>query len=417
MKRRGISWALLLATTAALLAGCGQSYGEELTAGLEWDGERGEYLPSDAQALNGFGAKLLQKAGEERPGENILLSPLSAAYALGMTANGAKGRTLEQMEEVLGLPSYRLNQAFGAYLQIAASKDDPLRLANSIWVNERESFHPNQDFLEQSAGQYQAQVYRGPFDEKTLKQINAWVSARTEGRIPRMLEEFQDDDVMILLNALCFEAKWMEPYEKRQVREGEFITEAGETRQAQMMYSKEFDYISMENAQGFCKPYQGGRYAFAALLPDEGIAMGDFLAGLDGQSLFRALNGARNASVLTAIPQFSDRGDYQLQGMLQSMGMTDAFDGQTADFSGMGVSENGPLYIGQVRQKTFIEVDDQGTKAAASTLVDMKDGAAQGPIQEPYQVYLDRPFVYLLVDRQTNTPLMMGVMYDVEEAR
>ena len=415
-KKRIASWGLLLAMTAAVLAGCGQSHAQELTRGMESAVPAGDYGAAEAQALTGFGVRLLQQAyqaGEE--GENILISPLSAAYALGMTANGAKGRTLEQMEQVLGLSAERLGSALGGYLA-QSQGEDQLKLANSLWLNEKDGFQPNQTFLEKTAGQYQAQVYQGPFDGETLKQLNRWVSQKTGGMIPFILRELKTTDVAILLNALYFDAKWQEPYQKTQIRQGEFAAETGEKRQAQMMYSSESIYWELEGGQGFWKPYQGGRYAFAALLPPEGTSMADFISRMTGEGLTQGLEAARIEKIQAAIPQFQCQGDYRLDDFLKELGMTDAFDPETADFSALGASENGPIYVDRALQKTYIEVDDQGTKAAAVTAVAPGDGAAPEP-KQIYEIYLDRPFFYLLLDQRTNTPLMMGVMYDVEEAR
>lgn len=410
-----IGWALLLTVTGALLAGCGQSYeiyAGELTREAESTARAEDYGSRQAQAVTDFGVALLQQVYQADTGENLLLSPLSAAYALGMTANGAEGQTLAQMEQVLGLPADQLSQALGGYL-VQLGQDKQLRLANSLWVNNKEEFHPNQVFLDKAAGDYQAQVFQGSFDGETLKQINSWVSQKTQGRIPSILEQLDNGNVMVLLNALYFDAKWEQPYRKLQVQDELFTTEAGEKRQAKMMHSGEDLYWQLEGGQGFLKPYQGGRYAFAALLPPEGTAMADFLPRITGQGLAQALEQARNEDVRVSIPQFKWEGSYELIEYLEGLGMTDPFDPDLADFSALGVSENGPIYIDLVRQKTYIQVDDQGTKAAAVTAVEMSEGAA--PIQKQiYEIYLDRPFFYLLLDRQTNTPLMMGVMMDLE---
>lgn len=416
MKRRMVSWALLLAITGALLAGCGQSYESyagELTQEIQSTARAEDYGSQQAQAITSFGVGLLQQVYQADTEENLLLSPLSAAYALGMTANGAKGQTLEQMEQVLGLPADQLSQALGGYL-VQLGQDKQLHLANSLWVNGKEEFHPNQDFLDKAAGQYQAQVFQGPFDDEMLKQINSWVSKKTQGRIPFILQELDNRDVMVLLNALYFDAKWEIPYRKTQIEDEIFTTEAGEQRQAKMMHSGEDLYWQLEGGQGFLKPYQGDRYVFAALLPPEGTAMADFLPRITGEGLARALEQARNEDVRVSIPQFKWEGSYELIGSLKGLGIMDAFDPSTADFSALGTSEAGPIYVDLVRQKTYIQVDDQGTKAAASTAIAMKDGAA--PVQKQiYEIYLDRPFFYLLLDRQTNTPLMMGVMMDLEQ--
>ncbi len=241
-KKRIMSWGLLLATAAALLTDCGQSHAQGLTKGMENAAQAGDYGSAEARPLPTLASNYCSKHTRGGRGREYFTS---AAYALGMTANGAQGRTLEQMEQVLGLPADRLGQGLGGYLA-QTQGEEQLRLANSLWFNEKEAFQPDRSFLEKAVEQYQSQVYQGPFDDEMRKQISRWVDKKTEGMIPVILQELKSTDVMILLNALYVDAKWEEPYQKAQIRQKEFATEAGEKRQAQTMYSSEEIYWELE---------------------------------------------------------------------------------------------------------------------------------------------------------------------------
>ena len=227
-----------------------------------------------AAAAADFALRLF-RAGNE-PGKNTLLSPISVLCALAMTANGAKGETLAQMEQTLGLDREALNACFRAWLDALAG-DGILKLANSVWFTADPRFTVEQSFLQTNADCYGADVYKAPFDETTLADINSWVKEKTDGMIPEILDRIPEAAVMYLVNALAFDAKWAAPYESHSVSGGDFITETGEKRPVDFMYSEEHDYLENELAVGFVKPYEGGKYAFAALLPKEGVSLEDLL--------------------------------------------------------------------------------------------------------------------------------------------
>ena len=216
--------------------------------------------------------------------------------------------------------------------------------------------------------------------------------------------------MVYLVNALAFDGRWETPYREYQVRAGTFTREDGTVREAELMYSTEDWYLSDGKAQGFLKYYEGCDYAFAALLPPEGVPLADYIASLDGQKLARVLDGAGREEVQAAIPKFEMAYSAELSRALQDMGMTDAFAPSAADFSAMGRSERGPLFITQVLHRTFLSVDEEGTRAAAATAVATGDS---GEPVEPKKVYLDRPFLCLLLDCGTGLPLFLGAVTDV----
>lgn len=354
----------------------------------------------------------LFKACEEK-GKNTLISPLSVMCALSMTANGAKEETLQQMEEVLGMTTNELNLYIYSYMKnLPQDEKYKLSLANSIWFNEKEQFKPNQDFLQTNADYYKADIYKASFNEQTLEDINRWVKDNTDGMIDKILDNISDTAIMYIVNALTFEAEWMEIYEKQQVRAGEFTREDGIKQDVDFMYGSEGIYLESENAVGFKKYYKDGKYAFVAMLPNEGVSVSDYIESLSGESLNELLSNPQNITVHTSIPKFETEYDVEMVNILKGMGMTEAFDVNAANFKGLGTSANGNIYISRVIHKTFISVNEKGTKAGAATVVEMSEGAAL--LEEYKEVYLNRPFVYMLIDCENNIPFFVGTMMSVE---
>ena len=368
-------------------------------------------LSSQNADVTDFAIRLFKASNEN--GKNTLISPLSVLCALAMTANGAEEETLAQMEEVLGMTTDELNLYLYSYMKNLPQGDKyKLSLANSIWFTEDERFTVNQDFLQTNADYYGADIYKAPFDKQTLKDINNWVKQNTDGMIPEILDQIPPEAIMYLVNALAFEAEWSEIYEKHQVKDGEFTKEDGTKQDVKFMYGSEGTYFEDEKATGFMKRYKGGKYAFVAMLPNEGVSVSEYIASLDGKSLNALLANPQYATVRTSIPKFETEYKVDMSDILQSMGMTEAFDMYNADFEGLGTSTDGNIYISRVLHKTFISVGEKGTKAGAATIVEMKNGAAGEPT-EPKEVYLDRPFVYMLVDCENNIPFFIGTMMDV----
>lgn len=193
------------------------------------------------------------------------------------------------------------------------------------------------------------------------------------------------------------------------MRKDTFTTEEGEEQRVEFLFSDEGTYLAGEHTTGFMKSYKSGEYAFVALLPEEGMSMAEWLRGIDGEQLYELLENRQETSVGTAMPKFSVAYSAELQDILAGMGLEQAFDPMTADLSRMGSSQAGNLYISKVIHRTRIEVDEERTKAAAGTIVQMSEGAAL-ETQEPKEVYLDRPFFYLILDTRQQFPLFMGVL-------
>lgn len=396
-----------------LLAGCSAGDVFDLTAGFTANQVDQVELGSENAAITAFAVELFQAAMEE--GENTLISPLSVLYALSMTANGADGETLAQMEQVLGLDVDTLNGWLHSYMESLPSGEKyELKLANSIWFRDYESLRVDEDFLQTNADYYESDIYKAAFDDSTKNAINDWVKEHTDGMIRQIVDEIPPEAMLYLVNALVFDAQWHTVYDKDQIRDGTFTTEDGLVQNVEMMYSSaEFLYLEDGLATGFIKYYAGRKYAFAAILPDEGISVGEYIDSLTGEHLYSLLSEPQNVDVVTRIPKFTTEYSVDMTDILKSMGMTNAFNGGTADFSKMGSFDDGNLYIGQVLHKTYISVDELGTKAGAVTSARMDTESAAIEPQVIKYVYLERPFIYLLIDCENNLPFFIGTVMDV----
>ena len=362
-----------------------------------------------------FATDLLKQTYQ--PGKNEMLSPMSILAALTMTEIGARGDTLSQMEQVIsnGVSVTQHGQELSAYMKnLPDTENAHLGIANSIWFKKSDTLHIEDDFLTKNTDLFHAEIYEAPFDDTTLKDINTWVSDKTEKMIPQILNKIDENSVMYLINAVAFDAKWQNPYEKSDVQNGIFTRENGTTEDVSMMYSTENFYLEDENTTGFIRPYEDG-YQFVALLPDEGISMNDYIQELTEEKFADLIeNASTKYDVYASIPKFDSEYAIELNDTLQNMGITDAFDETKADFTGIGTSDKGNLSISNVIHKTFISVDEQGTKAGAATLVGISECAAA--IDNPSKmVYLDRPFVYAIIDSETNLAVFLGITDSVTD--
>lgn len=400
--------ALLVAGTllCSALMGCTKTYATDFMDGVKAGTPTEVQVQEENWAgMYDFSVKLLQSTCEEE--ENTLVSPMSVLSALAMTANGARGETLAQMENTLGGTVEQLN---GALTGLGQEEDSPLYLANSIWFAEGGRITPNPDFLQINADYYRAGVFEASFDQTTVTDINRWVKEHTHGMVEEILKKIPHDTVMYLINALAFEAEWGNPYQKEDVWQQAFTNQAGEVQQVSMMHSEETFYLRDDQAQGFMKYYQGGRYAFVALLPDKGNSVLDYVEGLDGQQLKALLDNPTSVPVMTTMPKFESEMEVDLREVLKEMGMDLPFDSAQADFTDLGTSPEGNLYINQVFHKAYLEVEEKGTRGGAATAVEMNTEAAP---EKQMVVTLDRPFVYMVVDTSSMLPVFMGTVLSV----
>lgn len=406
--KKTVSFLLLAAVCFCALAGCNPASrnfkakkveAEELTAKVAAQTVESKNADEKFSVIyNNFAVKMTKALYKN---ENACVSPLSIAAAFGMVTNGAKGETKTELEALLGADVQTINAYFARLMQ-KSSESKELHVANSVWSRKNAVTIEN-DFLNVVKNNYLARLYSAPFDGETVKDINNWVYNNTRGGIDKIIDDIDADTVLYLLNALDFEAEWKDKFEKNSVKSGTFHGVKNEA-EVTMMYATEQSYIETEKAKGFIKPYVGGEYKFAAILPDEDTSIDEFLSSLTGESLTKILSGAKKTSVEIGLPKFDFENRFDLIPTLKKLGVNKAFSAD-ADFTALGKTSFGNLYIGEVVHKTRITVNEQKTKASAVTAI----GDKATSIPDVPSVILNRPFVYMILD-SSSLPVFIGVI-------
>lgn len=352
--------------------------------------------------------------------ENSLVSPISVIYALDMLSAGANGDTQDEILEIL-CPGATMDDLVkyseGFYEKFDNKGKTKFYLANSAWANEeRIGNELKQEYVALIDKYLDAKTELIPFDEEGLDIINGWVDKTTKGRIPTILDEIPENAVMYLVNAMTFDGVWNEEYMDHQIDENaQFTNSDGKTEAARMLNSVEKYYLETDKATGFIKYYSGEQFAFVAILPtDEDISLDEFVENFDTDDYKKLMKTKTDDyDVRVGIPCFKYDYSITMNDALQNLGITAAFDEDEADFTPMAVSKNGNIYVKNVFHKTYIELNEEGTKAAAVTAIEMTDKAMVMVDEERY-VYLDRPFVYAIIDADTKLPVMMGTVNSVK---
>jgi len=361
---------------------------------------------------NTFGFKLFSQVMQQAEGENVMISPSSVAIALSMTYNGASGDTQQAMADALALQGMSLEQVNQANAALAtilenADPDVTIGIANSLWGREDMTFNP--EFLQRNQDYYQAEVQMLDFGDPGAKDIiNEWVSDSTEGKIPQIVNQISPENVLFLINAVYFNGTWSSPFNRQQTQQQPFYRlDGSQVEVPLMMKGGEFRYLETEQFQGVHLPYGEGRLSMVVLLPREGSSLNDVQASLTAENWQTWMNQFGRRPGMVQLPRFESEFGTGLNDVLKTLGMDIAFDPNAADFSGMSDEQ---LYISDVQHKTYINVDEEGTEAAASTSVGISVTSA--PIDPPFQMVCDRPFFYAIQDNETGAILFMGVMLD-----
>lgn len=386
---------------------------------IEINAENGELSSEQISALSGSAFEMLQQiASSEEAGSNILISPTSMMIAFGMLENGANGETLSQIEKTFGsIPVSEMNPIMYRMAQrFNEAEDVNWNVANSIWFKDDGKVEVVPDFASAVKNYYNADIWMAPFDQSTLEDINGWVNDQTYGMIPGILDNIPEDARMYLINAMAFEGEWMNEYEDNDIIENyEFRNYDGSVSKVTMLYSLEDRYVELGNGVGFIRPYKGGEYSFVGILPEEGTSVEEYIRSLasDGTDFAEAVRNAKGYSsdIIVRMPEFSNEYEVEMSHILMDMGMQAPFDYSAADFNGIMRAADGSesnAFINAVLHKTFIEVNREGTRAAAVTSIEL-DCAGCEPISEPPMIItLDRPFVYAVVDNATGLPVFLG---------
>jgi serpin B len=350
---------------------------------------------------------------------NLILSPYSISLALAMTYGGARGDTESQMAKSLhfDLPQAQLHPAFNAldlYLakngQSQTKDMQPLQLniANAVWAQQDHPFQQN--YLDLIAQNYGAGIHLADFvtkAEPTRREINGWVSDQTKDKINNLIPQGALDPMtrMVLVNAIYFKADWQNQFDPNSTHDQAFNLLDGSQVQTKMMADTLHDvpYTSGDGYQAIELPYINDSAAMDILVPDQG-KFNEFDSALDSQKLNGILNNLQSSTVALKLPKFSYSSEFRLSDTLASLGMSDAFDANKADFSGMDGQKD--LYISNVIHKAFVAVDEKGTEAAAATAVILEAAMAAPPPQ--ISLVVDRPFIFIIRDLKNGQILFIG---------
>lgn len=361
-------------------------------------------------AANRFAFSLFSRLSAEQPGENVFVSPFSVSTSLGMVMNGAAGETRAQMLRTLGYGEVDVTAMRRGYRDLSRLLGtlDPatsFQIANSIWYAQDYPLLPS--FLDAGRTVFDAEIRGVSFrDPGTRDQVNEWVGDRTNGRIPRVLESVRPSDVMYLINAVWFKGSWRTRFDPRETRDAPFHAADGTTATVPLMQKQSdtathFRHVRDATVEAGELPYGNDAFALTILLPPAGTSIDAFAAALTPDR-WNALIGALRptAGMLVALPRFTLAYGRQLNPDLQALGMTDAFDPQRADLTGMSTRRD--LYVEYVMHRSFLLVDEEGTEAAAVT------NTAVGVTSLPPSFRVDRPFVFAIRERLSGTVLFIG---------
>ncbi|MBQ6017841.1 MAG: serpin family protein [Clostridiales bacterium] len=349
---------------------------------------------------------------------NIMISPASIMMALDMVAAGSKNESLKQLTDLFAENQDPLmQQAFASALmdRINNSEEIEFSCANAVWSNRTLLGNSvNTEYVEYIEETFGAEYTQTEFDINTVNEINGWVDENTDHMIKEVVDSLDAETVMVLVNAIAFDAKWAEPYDSDHIKDGEFRSANSGTQNATFLNESTEYYFETEKATGFIKNYKGGEYAFLMILPaEESVNANEFLKGFTADDYEKFIKSRTDEyDVYTKMPEFKYDYEFSVNDTLKNLGVTDIFIPGKADLSGIAGAP-GDIYVSQVIHKTHIEVDSNGTKAAAVTAVTLHCAGAEPVTREFRQVICDRPFAYAIVDLETMAPVFIGTVNEI----
>ena len=372
-------------------------------------------IPVDEQLVTGsnrFGLDLFDELRTTGSGENVFLSPVCLTMALCMAVQGARGETREAMASALGLGGFtdeQLAQGARSLMTLLEHRDPKVRVrvANACWMQDGVEFLPQ--YRDTLRDHYFAELHTADLGAaETLTAINDWVKRQTAGRIERIVDQLADDIRMVLLDAVWFKARWEEVFDPQHTRPMPFHRSDGTEQSVPMMrLSEGFRYHENERFQAVRLAYGDGRFSMLIVLPREDVGLAGLLEDgtTDGLDAWAGQLQYRQGTV--EIPRFRAESSFGLSAALKRLGMDVAFDVDRADFS--GIAGDHPLYLGDVQHKVFVQVDEEGTEAAAVTGIMVGEAASAGA---PFHFLADRPFLCAIREDRTGLVLFVGVVED-----
>ena len=358
---------------------------------------------NDISSVNQFWGKAFNDLCQTNGKENVCLSPLSAQFALAMVANGAESKTKEEIYKAVG-SSTNVNGYYKELLHTLNTNEDwqhcEVNVANSIWINNKLSV--KEPFITENKENFDAAIETVEFNDSTLHRINEWCSEKTKDKIPTILNDINPNDRMYLINALYFNAVWNKKFNKENTKKESFTTENGKVVEVDMMRQRENSlYCSNKDFEITVKRYYDGKYSMLLALPKKEMKC-DKAAQTIMSNLEHYLSEMNRCEVDLSMPKFTVEFGSSLKHVLEQQGITRAF-GERAQFN--GISDE-PLCISDIMQKTYIKVDEDGTEAAAVTA--LRVGAMSMRPQNIIPMKLDRPFVFAIIENDSNEVLFVG---------
>lgn len=364
-------------------------------------------------ANNDFGFRLFTELIKQDDIKNTLISPISISMALGMTYNGADSTTKDAMAKTLGVSDFSLkefNQSnlFFRNSLIKQNKKITLNISNSLWADKGTQFR--KDFINMNKKYFGTKLTTLDFsDPKSVNTINQWVNNTTNSKIPKIIEQISGDVIAFLINAIYFKGAWQNEFDKEATFPRTFYCWDSTEKKHPMMYQENrFPYFENNKFQAISLPYSNGGMSMYIFLPSKKSSIGEFLADLNYESWQKWMSSFSSTEGEITLPRFKLEYSKSIKDVLKAIGMEIAFDEMQANFTKMASSKiKGNIYIGDVKHKTYIEVNEEGTEAAAVTSVQME---IKGMPMNEFSMVIDHPFFYTICHNKTNAILFMGIV-------
>ncbi|MDI6765474.1 MAG: serpin family protein [Bacteroidota bacterium] len=361
------------------------------------------------EADNSFGLKLFHEINKTEANKNLFISPLSVSMVLGMTLNGASGSTYDSMQHTLeyeGLTEQEINEGYKNLIILLTSLDPKVQfqIANSIW--HRLELQVEQEFVSTNKNYFNADVTGLDFSSPSASPtINSWIEQKTNGKIKRIVpDQIPWSTVMYLINAIYFKGTWKYEFKKELTQEAPFYLTDGSQKACELMkIDGEFSYVENEQFLAIDLPYGNEKFSMTVFLPKQGVNIDAFVFNFTKENWETWIKTFMKREGTLFLPKFKIEYEKLLNDMLKAMGMEIAFDESRADFT--RINKNGGLFISNVKHKTFVDVNEEGTEAAAVTSVEI-DMVSYPPSK--FNMRVDRPFVFVLREHHSQTILFVG---------
>ncbi|MBO5807851.1 MAG: serpin family protein [Bacteroidales bacterium] len=354
-------------------------------------------LPAAEGSKTGFALSFFKEVNKmSNPSDNVVTSPYSAGAALSMLEEGAQGQTKAELDNAL-------NGCLFSNQKLQGGDSVTVKSANSLWLDS--DFSVRNHYVSLLQKDYDALVETLRFsDPATVRAINNWCAENTEGKIGEIIDRLTPGDVMVLLNALYFNAPWQDRFDPAMTSKADFLAVSG-LRKVDMLYRRgHYNYAEYQGCQMIELPYMGSTYSMYVVLPPQGMNIDALVPYLNENIYDQAMNMLAPVEVKFRMPKLKMETEMLLNDVLMGMGVKTAFTG-AADFK--GISEMGPLVLSQVKQKCYIDVSESGTEAAAVTSIQVRLTSVR-PENDVKTMTVDRPYLFFIADRESDNILFAG---------